>query len=80
MATIEQIEDFTSFAKTISKGEGKRISLDAIYDRWWQKHHQDEDLLAICEADAEYQSGERGELAREELATFRAQRVVGKKA
>ncbi len=79
MATIEQIENFTLFAKSVSQAEGESIPLAQIYDRWWQEQHQDEDLLAIREAHAEYQKGERGELAREELTAFRSERAAGKK-
>ncbi|QEG35071.1 hypothetical protein [Bythopirellula goksoeyrii] len=80
MSTIDQINDFAAFALTITKREGDDISLDVIYDRWWQERHGGEDLLAIQEAHAEYESGHRGELARTELANFRAERSAGKKA
>jgi len=79
MAISEQIKDLTAFALTVSRQEGDDVPLDVVYQRWWQARHQDEDLVAIQEAHAEYESGERGELAREELAEFRAERAAGKK-
>ena len=79
MTTSEQIADFTAFAKTISQQEGEDISLDVIYDRWWQHRHREEDLQAIQDAHAEYESGERGEDARTELAKFRSERSARKK-
>ena len=79
MTTSELIDDFTAFAKTISQQEGEAISLDVIYDRWWQQRHREEDLAAIQEAHAEYESGERGEDARAELAAFRSERSTGNK-
>ena len=65
MTISEQIADITVFAQAISQQEGEDISLDVIYDRWWQQRHREEDLAAIREAHAEYESGERGEDARE---------------
>lgn len=80
MALSEQIRDLTEFALAISHTEGEDISLEEVYQRWRQARHQQEDLLAVQEAHAEYQTGERGELAREELAEFRAERKTGKTA
>jgi len=78
MAISEQIKELTAFALTVSQQEGEDISLDVVYERWWQARHQDKDLQAIQEAHAQYESGERGELAREELNNFRDERSTGK--
>ena len=74
MTTSEQLADFTIFAKAITQREGEDISLDVIYERWWQQLHRDDDLAAIREAHAQFESGERGEDARAELAAFRSEK------
>lgn len=80
MATSEQINDFTAFAKTLSRQEGgESLSINDIYERWWEQQHADEDLAAIQEAATAYENGERGRPAEEVLADFRRERSVGKK-
>ncbi len=49
ISTTEQINDFAAFALTVTQQEGEDISLDAIFERWWQERHRDEDLIAIKE-------------------------------
>jgi hypothetical protein len=80
MATTDQINDFTAFAKTISQQEGEDIALDEIFSRFWQERHVLEDVAAIREAHKQYESGERGVEARTELADFRAQRAAKKRS
>lgn len=77
MTTSQQIAEFTAFAKTVAEQEGEHVSLDDIYQRWWDEQHSSEDLAAIQEAHQQYESGERGEDARAVLASIRQQRVQG---
>ena len=72
MTTSEQIAEFTAFAKIVTQQEGEEVSLDEIYDRWWQKRHTEEDLAAIKAAVEDYHLGDRGELARDVLAELRS--------
>lgn len=72
MTASQQIENFTAFAKTITQQEGEQISLDEIYERWWNEQHRDEDLAAIKAAVKDYENGDPGELARDVLAELRA--------
>jgi hypothetical protein len=80
MATTEQIDEFTAFAVQLSGQEGgETLSINEICERWWEQQHADEDLAAIEEAHAGYESGERGRPAKEVLADFRRERLAGKK-
>jgi len=72
MTTTQQIESFTAFAKAVTQQEGEDISLDEIYDRWWEKQHRDEDFEAIKAAVQDYEQGDRGELGRDVLSELRA--------
>jgi len=74
MSTIEQISAFTKFALSVSEQEGPELSLDAIYDRWRDGLHRDEDAKAILAAARDYENGERGELVEDVLVEFRAER------
>ncbi len=78
MATIDQIEDFSRFAKQLSEKEGKELPLDVIFDRWHEEAFRDEDLLMIQASVRDYENGERGQPAEEVLAEFRAERTAGK--
>jgi len=78
MATIEQIDQFTRFAKQLVEKEGAELPLDAIFDRWHEETFRDEDLLRIQASVNDYDQGERGQPAKEVLAEFRADRVAGK--
>ncbi len=78
MATIDQIEEFSRFAKQLSEKEGKELPLDVIFDRWHEEAFQDEDLLRIQASVRDYENGERGQPAEEVLTEFRAERAAGK--
>jgi len=54
MTATQQIENFTAFAKALAQQEGEGISLDEIYDRWWQEQKRNEDLEAIQTAVKDY--------------------------
>ena len=73
MATSEQIEKFSRFAKRISDEEGVEIPLTAIFDRWHAEVYQDEDLLAIQASHRDYERGERGQPAEKFLQEFDVQ-------
>jgi len=79
MATSEQIDAFSRFAKLLSEQQGDELPLDAIFDRWHEEAHRDEDLLRIQASMRDYERGERGQPAEEVLAEFRAEREVGGK-
>ena len=72
MTATQQIENFTAFAKAITQQEGEDISLDEIFDRWWQEQHRNEDLEAIQAAEKDYENGDPCELARDVLNDLRA--------
>ena len=78
MASIEQIEQFSRFAKQLSEEEGMEIPLDAIFDRWHAEAYKDADLLAIQASDRDYQNGERGRPVEEFLQEFDASRAADK--
>jgi len=78
MATIEQIDEFTRFAKQLVEKEGSELPLNAIFDRWHEEAFRDEDLLRIQSSVNDYEKGERGQPANEVLAEFRAERGTGK--
>jgi len=68
MATSEQIDLFSSFAKQLSEQEGTELPLDAIFDRWHLEANKDQDLLAIQASDNDYNRGERGRPVAESTA------------
>jgi len=74
MTTIEQIDEFTRFAKQLVEKEGTELPLDAIFDRWHEEAFRDEDLLRIQASVNDYDSGERGRPVEEFLADFDSQR------
>jgi len=74
MATIEQIEDFSRFAKAVIEEEGVELSLEDLIGRWQCKTSASDDLLAIQASVDDYERGERGQFAGEVLAEFRSQR------
>ena len=78
MATTDQIDEFSRFAKQLSEQEGKEIPLDIIFDRWHEEAFRDKDLLRIQASVRDYENGERGQPAEEVLAEFRNERAAGK--
>ncbi len=78
MGTIEQIDEFTRFAKLLIEKEGAGIQLDAIFDRWHEEAFRDEDLIRIQASVDDYKAGEQGQPAKEVLDEFRKERAAGK--
>lgn len=79
MTTIEQIDDFSQFAKQIIEQEGDDLPLDVIFDRWHRKAFPQEDLLRIQESVSDYESGERGRPVDEFLSEFKSKIDSGQK-
>ena len=79
MATIDQIEEFSRFAKLLSEKEGKELPLDVIFDRWHEEAFRNDDLRRLQASVRDYENGERGQPAEEVLAEFRVERTAGKK-
>ena len=78
MATQQQIADFAAFATTLSQQQGgEALSIDEIYQRWWETRHAAEDLAAIQVAARDYENGERGRPSEEAIADFRRERSMG---
>lgn len=80
MPIAEQLADFNAFAAQLLRSDGgaSDLTLEAIYDRWWEDRNRDEDLEAIRASVADYERGERGEDARAELTEHRARRAGGR--
>ncbi len=78
MTTLEQIEQFSLFAKQLVEKEGAELPLDVIFDRWHEEAFQVEDLLRIQAAVQDYENGNRGQPADVVLAEFRSERAAGK--
>jgi len=78
MATAEQIDKFSRFAKQLSDEEGAELPLEVIFDRWHAEVYRDVDLLAIQASDRDYQNGERGRPVADFLQEFDASRTVDK--
>jgi len=73
MATIEQIDEFSRFAKHLVEQESAERPLEAIFDRWHEEAFRDEDLLRVQASVEDYDKVERGQTAEEVLAEFRAE-------
>ncbi|MEM8671904.1 MAG: hypothetical protein AAGG48_30585 [Planctomycetota bacterium] len=69
MSTLDQINDFTAFAKS-RLGSGEQVDIDRLYDEWRSKAFGDIDALAIQASIRDLESGERGEPLDEFLANF----------
>ncbi len=78
MATTEQIEQFSRFAKQLSEEEGTELPLAAIFDRWHAEATKDQDLLAIQASAKDFDNGERGRPVEEFLQEFDAARRADK--
>ncbi len=79
MTTLEQIEQFSLFAKQLVEKEGAEVPLEVIFDRWHEEALQDVDLIRIQAAVQDYENGERGQPADVVLAEFRAERAADQK-
>lgn len=69
MTTIQQIEDFSRFAKQLVE-EGNELPLDAIFDRWHEEAFREEDLVRVQESVNDFKNGERGRPIEQFLAEF----------
>lgn len=75
MATLEEIDSFTSFAVEQLHNGGAQLSLDELYGLWRSQHPTTEELSASVEAVkaalTDMESGDRGVPADEHLAMLR---------
>jgi len=69
MTTIDQIEDFATFARN-QLGSGQEHSIDDLYHQWRQHLFKDSDVLAVQASLRDLQNGERGQPLGEFLAEF----------
>jgi len=69
MTTIDQIEDFATFARS-QLVAGQELSIDDLYHQWRQQIFKDTDALAVQASLRDFQNGERGQLLDEFLAEF----------
>ena len=69
MNTLDQIDDFTAFAKS-RLGSGAQVDIDQLYDEWRSKAFADIDALAIQASIRDLENGERGESLDDFLANF----------
>ena len=73
MNTLDQINDFSAFAKS-RLGSGEQVNIDQLYDEWRSKAFADVDALAIQASIRDLENGERGEPIDQFLADFDEQR------
>lgn len=75
MSLDEQLADFNSYASGLVRDQqSSGLSLAEVYDRWWAVRHGEEDIAAIRASVEDYNGGERGRSAREELEEHRKSR------
>ncbi len=72
MNTLDQINDFSAFAKSrLGRGDQvDQVGIDQLYDEWRSKAFADMDSLAIRASVRDLESGERGEPVDQFLADF----------
>ncbi|TWU62619.1 hypothetical protein V7x_43540 [Crateriforma conspicua] len=73
---MEQIEDFSSFAKS-RLGSDDSVSIDELYSQWRSQAFKDVDQMAVAASVRDLEAGERGQELGEFLADFDKER--GKK-
>lgn len=78
MTTIEQLNDFSRYAKQIVEQEGKELPLDVIFDRWHRESFAEEDLRRIQASASDYEAGERGRPVDEFLSEFKTKQDLDK--
>jgi hypothetical protein len=76
MTTIDQIDEFSVFAKERLGSEPDR-SMDELYEEWRRRAFKDVDALAILASLRDLKNGERGQPVEEFLAEFDAERDQG---
>ncbi|QDS97293.1 hypothetical protein HG15A2_05540 [Adhaeretor mobilis] len=72
---MQQLDEFSRFAKQLVEREGEQLPLDAIFDRWHQEAFRDDDLARIQASAEDYGQGERGVPLDTFLAEFDARRI-----
>jgi len=60
MTTIEQLNDFSRFAKKVVEQEGKELPLDVIFDRRHREAFAEEDPQRIRASASAYEARVRG--------------------
>ena len=73
MNTLDQINDFSAFAKS-RLGSGEQVDIDRLYDEWRSQAFADVDALAIQASMRDLENGERGEPLGEFLSKFQKER------
>jgi len=73
MSTIQEIEDFSSFARS-KIGKDNSVSIDELYAQWRSQASRDVDASAVAASVRDLESGERGEPLESFLADFDKQR------
>ncbi len=76
MAITEQLAQFNAFATKLAEQEGDDLTIEQVYDRWWENQHRDGEAAAIHEAHEAYETGDRGEPAEQVIAEFRTERAT----
>jgi hypothetical protein len=71
MNAIAQLDEFTAFAHAFAAKQRTVLTLEQVYDEWWQQKHRDEDLAAIRLAVTDYENGGRGRPAVDVLTDAR---------
>ena len=79
LAITEQLAQFNAFTTKLAEQEGDDLTIEQVYDRWWEIQHRDEEAAAIHEAHEAYEAGDRGEPAEQVIAEFRTERATSKK-
>jgi hypothetical protein len=77
MSIIDQIEDFSAFAKTRIRGD-KDLSIDELYGQWRNQAFASADAHAVAASIRDIEQGERGEPLDDFLANFDAKRSADK--
>ena len=77
MSIIDQIEDFSAFAKTRIQGN-QDVSIDELYGQWRDQAFASVDAHAVAASIRDIEQGERGEPLEEFLADFDAKRSTDK--
>ena len=78
MSIIDQIEDFSAFAKTRIQGN-QDVSIDELYGQWRDQAFASVDAHAVAASIRDIEQGERGEPLDEFLADFDAKRNTDKR-
>jgi hypothetical protein len=77
MSTLEQIEDFSTFAKS-RLGSDDSVSIDELYSQWRGQAFKDVDQMAVAASVRDLEAGERGQLLDEFIAEFDSERKAKK--